>query len=268
MEIVILEDASAVAKKGAQLLMELMLQKHNAVLGLATGRTPIALYEQLIEKCARAELSFADVVTFNLDEYLGIAADNAQSYRSFMNNTFFDHIDIKLKNTHMPYCEAGQNPRTFGLAYENEILCKGGIDLQILGIGGNGHIGFNEPASSLSSRTRVKSLTQRTLQDNSHLFAEHELQPHLAMTMGIATILDARQIILLATGAQKSEAVKNMVEGPLTAMCPASALQMHQHVSVLMDEEAASELQNTEYYRWVYLQNETLRREFGSFYTI
>ncbi len=268
MEIVILKNADAVAKKGAQLLTELIRQKSNAILGLATGRTPIALYEQLIGIYRTGEISFAEVSTFNLDEYLGIDEDDDQSYRAFMNAAFFDHIDIDIRNTYMPFCKEGENPRTFGLGFENEILCHGGIDLQILGIGGNGHIGFNEPASSLKSRTRVKALTQRTLQDNKHLFDENEHQPRLAMTMGIATILDARKIILLATGSGKAEAVQKMVEGPLSSMCPASALQLHQHVSILLDEKAAAKLQNQEYYLWVYEQNETLRKQFGSFYNI
>ena len=268
MEVVILRNADAVAKKGAHLLVELILQKNNAVLGLATGRTPIALYEQLIDKCRKGEISFAGVSTFNLDEYLGIAEDNEHGYRAFMNRTFFDQIDIDIKNTYLPFCKEGENPRTYGLDYENEILCHGGIDLQILGIGSNGHIGFNEPVSSLNSRTRIKTLSHRTLQDNNQLFDNYDSQPRLAMTMGIATILDARKIILLATGSGKAEAVQNMVEGPLSSMCPASALQLHQHVTILLDEKAAAGLQNQDYYIWAYEQNETLRKQFGSFYNI
>ena len=268
MEVVILKNAEAVAEKGAQLLVELILQKHNAVLGLATGRTPIALYEQLILRFKKGEISFAEMSSFNLDEYLGIDEEDKQSYRCFMNRVFFDHVDINRVNTHMPYCRTDENPRTFGLGYENDILCAGGIDLQILGIGGNGHIGFNEPSSSIRSRTRVKTLTQRTLQDNSRMFVEGEFQPKLAMTMGIATILDARKIILLATGESKAEAIATMVEGPLTSMCPGSALQLHQHVSVLLDEDAAFQLENKDYYRWAYEQNESLRQQFGSFYNI
>ena len=268
MEVVILRDADAVAIKGAQLLIELVIQKHDAVLGLATGRTPKALYKELVRKHQNGEVSFADVTTFNLDEYLGIAADDPQSYRSFMNNILFQHIDIDPDNTYLPYCKKEENPRTFGLVFEDDILCNGGIDLQVLGIGRNGHIGFNEPASSLSSRTRVKTLTQRTLEDNSQLFEKNEFQPRLAMTMGIATILDARKILLLATGNEKADAVQSMVEGPLSSMCPASALQLHQHVSVLMDEQAAQGLKNKDYYQWVYEQNESLRKQFGSFYNI
>ena len=268
MEIVILKNADAVAKKGAQLVVELIRQKSKAVLGLATGRTPIALYEQLINKYRTGEISFAEVSTFNLDEYLGIDEDNEYGYRAFMNSAFFNHIDIDIKNTYLPFCKEGENPRTFGLGYENEILCHGGIDLQILGIGSNGHIGFNEPVSSLNSRTRIKTLSHRTLQDNNQLFDNSENQPRLAMTMGIATILDARKIILLATGSGKAEAVQKMVEGPLSSMCPASALQLHQHVSILLDEQAAASLQNQDYYLWAYEQNETLRKQFGSFYNI
>jgi glucosamine-6-phosphate deaminase len=150
-----------------------------------------------------------------------------------------------------------------GPLYEQKILAAGGIDLQIMGIGVNGHIGFNEPSSSLNSRTRVKTLTRQTVEDNSRLFSAAEFQPKLAITMGIGTIMDARRILLLATGGNKADAVGKMVEGPLTAMCPASVLQMHQRVTVILDEAAAGGLRNRDYYDWAYLQNESLKDRFG-----
>ncbi len=266
MEVVTLENAEAVAAKGRELVSELLRVQPDAVLGFATGRTPIALYEQLVLAYQSGELSFARTSSFNLDEYLGITADNPQSYRAFMDRVLFDHIDVDKHRTHLPSCRPGENPRLVGPGYEQRICDLGGVDLQILGIGGNGHIGFNEPGSSLRSRTRVKTLARRTLEDNSRLFSEQEYRPRLAITMGIATILDARRILLLATGEGKADAVRDMVEGPLSAMCPASALQWHERVTVLLDEEAAALLQHKDYYDWAYQQNQSLTERFGADY--
>ena len=268
MEVIILENADAVAELGAQRIAELVNKKPNAVLGLATGSTPIAMYRHLIRLHQQQQVSFKHVVTFNLDEYIGIHADNPQSYRAFMNRQLFDAIDIEPDNTHLPNCEAGVNPRTVGAAYEQAIVDAGGIDLQILGIGSNGHIGFNEPCSSLASRTRVKTLTQSTVKDNSRLFKEGEFQPHLAMTMGIATILDSRRTILLATGEHKSSAVRDAIEGPLSALCQASALQMHERATFILDKAAASRLENQAYFNWTHHENLPLMEQFGSFYEI
>ncbi|MGB5486434.1 MAG: glucosamine-6-phosphate deaminase [Lysobacterales bacterium] len=266
MEVIILKNAEKVAATGAKLVGELLRVRPAAVLGLATGSTQLALYQQLVERYRNNKISFRQVSSFNLDEYLGIAADNPQSYRAFMDREFFDQIDIDKQNTHLPYCEEGQNPILVGPAYEQKIIEAGGIDLQLVGIGANGHIGFNEPSSSLGSRTRVKTLTRQTFKDNSRLFSKTEFQPKLAITMGIATIMDARKILLLATGENKAGAVSKMVEGPVSAMCPASVLQMHQHVTVLLDETAASGLKNREYYDWTYLQNESLKKRFRVFH--
>ncbi len=180
-----------------------------------------------------------------------------------MQRELFDHVDIDPLKTFLPECREGQNPVLVGPLYEKKITEAGGIDLQIMGIGVNGHIGFNEPSSSLNSRTRVKTLTRQTVADNSRLFAADEFQPTLAVTMGIATIMDARRILLLATGEKKAEAVVKMIEGPVTAMCPASILQMHERVTVLLDEAAAGQLQNRDYYDWTHLQNESLKERFG-----
>jgi glucosamine-6-phosphate deaminase len=266
MQIVIFENAQQVAENAAQWVEELINKKSDAVLGLATGSTPISLYKKLVAKHQADELSFANTTSFNLDEYLGIDENNAQSYRHFMNQNLFDHVDIDKSKTFLPTCNQGENPRVQGLAYEEKIKQAGGIDLQILGIGANGHIGFNEPTSSLGSRTRIKTLTQQTLNDNSRLFADDEFQPTLAMTMGIATILDARYVLLMATGENKASAVKSMITGPLSAVCPASALQLHENTIVLLDKTAASELEDQEYYLWANKQNLKVNQKFGLFH--
>jgi glucosamine-6-phosphate deaminase len=266
MQIVIFENAQQVAENAAQWVEKLINKKSDAVLGLATGSTPISLYKQLVKKHQADELSFANTTSFNLDEYLGIDENNAQSYRHFMNQNLFDHVDIDKSKTFLPTCNQGENPRVQGLAYEEKIKQAGGIDLQILGIGANGHIGFNEPTSSLGSRTRIKTLTQQTLNDNSRLFADDEFQPTLAMTMGIATILDARYVLLMATGENKASAVKSMITGPLSAVCPASALQLHENTIVLLDKTAASELEDQEYYLWANKQNLKVNQKFGLFH--
>ncbi len=268
MEVIILDSADGVAQLGAQQICELVEKKPAAVLGLATGSTPIAMYQQLIKLHQQRGVSFRDVTSFNLDEYIGIDPENPQSYRFFMKRELFDAIDIDQANTHLPTCEVGVNPRLVGAAYEQAIADAGGIDLQLLGIGTNGHIGFNEPTSSLSSRTRVKTLTQTTVSDNSRMFEEGEFQPHLAMTMGIGTILDARHVILLATGEAKAEAVRNTVEGALSAMCPASVLQMHQRATIIIDRAAASQLEQLDYYTWARSENAPLVERYGNFYEI
>jgi glucosamine-6-phosphate deaminase len=266
-EVIILDDAKAVADKGAQLVCELVEKKPGAVLGLATGSTPILLYQNLIQYHNQGRISFKDIQTFNLDEYYGISADSETSFRRFMDRHLFTHIDIPLASTHLPASDQG-NPRLVGPAYEEQILSAGGIDLQILGIGRNGHIGFNEPGSSLASRTRIKTLTRSTLEDNRTHFSENEEVPEMAITMGIGTIMDSHRVLLLATGSHKARAVKLAVEGPISALNPASALQAHQYVTVLLDEEAAADLELQEYYRWVYEKSEDIKSRHGNFYEI
>jgi glucosamine-6-phosphate deaminase len=267
-EVIVLNDADAVARLGARRICELIVKKPEAVLGLATGSTPIAMYRQLIKLYQQQQVSFRDVTSFNLDEYIGISADDPQSYRAFMKRELFDAIDIDQVNTHMPTCESADNPRKVGDAYERAIETAGGIDLQVLGIGSNGHIGFNEPTSSLSSRTRVKTLTEATVRDNSRLFEENEFQPHLAMTMGVGTILKSRRVMLLATGVAKAQAVCDAVEGPLSAMCPASALQLHERATFIIDQAAASKLKHVDYYQWVHSENTLLVEKYGNYYEI
>jgi glucosamine-6-phosphate deaminase len=266
MQIIIFDDAEQVAENAAHWVSELISKKAKPVLGLATGSTPISLYKQLVNKHRNEGLSFSNVSSFNLDEYHNINADNSQSYRSFMKENLFDHVDIDQNNTHLPTCTNEQNPREQGLSYEEKIKALGGIDLQILGIGANGHIGFNEPTSSLSSRTRIKTLTQQTLSDNSRLFNEGEEQPTMAMTMGIATIMDARYVLLMATGENKAKAVNEMITGALSAMCPASALQMHENAVILLDKAAASKLADHEYYIWADKQHRKINETYGFYH--
>jgi len=266
MQIVIFDHEQQVADTAAQWIETLVNNKKSPILGLATGSTPIKLYQQLIRRYQEKKLTFKSTTSFNLDEYLGIDATNSQSYRHFMNENLFNHIDIDNTHTYLPTCAQGQNPREQGLAYEEKIKQLGGIDLQILGIGANGHIGFNEPTSSLASRTRIKTLSQQTLADNSRLFNNNEFQPTLAMTMGIATILDARYVLLMATGENKAKAVKDMITGPLSAICPASALQMHENAIILLDKTAASQLPDQEYYQWANAQNIKINQAFGLYH--
>ena len=264
MKVVILKDAAAVAAYGADVFVKQIARKPDSVLGLATGSTPVALYKELITACAAERVSFKQVRSFNLDEYLGLSGDHPQSYRYFMNEQLFNHIDIDKRNTQVPPGDAA-DPVAACEAYEQAIKNCGGIDVQLLGIGRNGHIGFNEPSSSLMSRTRVKTLTRATIDDNARFFAPDEYQPHLSLTMGIGTILESKKVILLATGANKAEAVKAMVEGPLTAACPASALQLHAHAVVIVDEAAASQLSDVDFYKHIEMENQRLMDKLGYF---
>jgi len=260
MRIVILPDPTAVARFGADIFVQQIQKKPASVLGFATGSTPLAMYQQLINDCQSKKVSFKKVISFNLDEYLGLATTHQQSYRYFMNQHLFDHIDIDKNHTYIPRGDA-TDPAAACQDYENKIKEYDGIDIQLLGIGRNGHIGFNEPSSSLMSRTRVKTLTRATIEDNAHFFSADEYQPHMALTMGIGTILDAKKIILLATGKSKASAIKACVEGPLTAACPASALQLHQQATLILDEDAASELNDLEFYRHIERENLKLKEQ-------
>lgn len=259
MQIVILKDAAAVAEYGAQIFIDQINRKQDSVLGLATGSTPVALYQELIKANQANKVSFKQVTSFNLDEYLGLDGDHPQSYRYFMNEQLFNHVDIDKSNTFVPPGDA-QNPITACKMYENKISQSGGVDVQLLGIGRNGHIGFNEPSSSLASRTRVKTLTKETVEDNARFFAEGEFQPHLSITMGIGTILEAKKVVLLATGENKADAVRDMCEGAVSAVCPASALQFHQDAVIVIDEAAASKLVNAELYKHIEGENQKLQQ--------
>lgn len=248
MQVIITANASAAAAHAADIVERTLAELEAPVFGLATGSTPVALYQALIERHRHQGLSFAKLTTFNLDEYVGLPPEHPQSYRHFMQRELFDHVDIEPANTFLP--DGMSDPLEAGNAYEALIEGHGGIDLQVLGIGRNGHIGFNEPTSSLGSRTRVKTLTRDTLEANARFFAPQEFQPSLALTMGIATILEARSILLIATGEAKAEAVARCVEGPLSALVPASALQLHPKVTVIVDQAAAGRLELRDYYEF------------------
>ena len=247
MEIIIQPTQQAATAVAARIIARLLRDKPTAVLGLATGSTPLSLYRTLIAM----NLDWSHVTTFNLDEYIGLPRDHPQSYHSFMWGNLFKHINISQKNIYIPDGNALDIPK-FCREYEEQILASGGIDLQVLGIGTDGHIGFNEPSSSLASRTRIKTLTQQTCCDNARFFGSEESVPRHVITMGIGTIMEARENLLLAFGTNKARAVAEAVEGPITSLNPASILQMHPVVKVILDEPAAADLKRSEYYRWVY----------------
>ncbi len=252
MEIIIKENGQAASEAAARVVARLVREKPNAVLGLATGSTPLMLYRELIRLHQEEGLDFSQVTTFNLDEYVGLPPEHEQSYRRFMNENLFEPINIKMENTHVPDGLAADIPASCA-AYEQAIVEAGGIDLQVLGIGSDGHVGFNEPTSSFASRTRIKTLTQQTVAHNARFFAGDESQvPHHCITMGIGTIMDARMNIMLAFGANKADAVAATIEGPVAAIMPASVLQHHPRAKVFVDETASSRLRLTDYYRWVY----------------
>ncbi len=248
MRVINLPDPETVASfAAAEIRRQIELNPHS-VLGLATGGTPVGVYLRLIEMHRNEGLSFRHVTTFNLDEYIGLAGDHPQSYRSFMREHLFQHIDIRPAYSHLPSGLA-RNLLEECREYEAKIETAGGIDLQLLGVGSDGHIAFNEPGSSLASRTRVKTLTEQTRRDNARFFDSPDLVPTAAITMGIGTILDANRILLIATGASKAEAVRATVEGPISSRTPASALQLHANVTMVVDDAAASQLMLKEYYQ-------------------
>jgi len=250
METIICPDYEAIGKAAAKVVADVLNNKPNAVLGLATGSTPLGLYRELIRMHREEGLDFSQVTTFNLDEYVGLSADHEQSYHYFMHENLFKHINIPPHNIHIPSGTTDNYP-AFCQWYEQRIKDCGGIDVQILGIGSDGHIAFNEPGSSLSSRTRIKTLARQTIEDNARFFEKVEDVPVYAITMGVGTILEARKLLLLANGKNKADAVAAAVEGPVTSMVTASALQLHPDAVVFVDAEAASKLKMREYYQWI-----------------
>src|SRR6478752_6141257 len=245
MEVVILPGAKPIAVLAADAIEALLRNKPDAVLGLATGSSPLPVYEEL-ERRHRRGLDFSRVRAFALDEYVGLPPGHPGSYREVIRR-----VNIRPENVHGPDGEAADVPAACR-AFEEAIRAAGGVDLQLLGLGTDGHIGFNEPGSSLASRTRIKTLVEQTRRDNARFFSTLAEVPHHVITQGLGTILEARHVILLATGAQKAQAVRDLVEGPVAAICPASVLQLHPHVTVLLDEAAASSLRLADYYRHSY----------------
>ncbi len=250
MEVLIYDNYDAMCAAAAAAVVETLNAKPNAVLGMATGSTPLGVYRELVRLHREEGLDFSQVTTFNLDEYVGLGPNHPQSYHRFMREHFFDHVNIPPQNVYIPHGTTSNAP-AFCDWYEQRIKDCGGIDLQILGIGTDGHIAFNEPTSSLGSRTRIKTLAKQTIDDNARFFDNRDDVPKYAITMGVGTILEARQIALLADGSKKAAAIASAVEGPITSMITASALQWHANTQVYVDTAAAGALTMTDYYRWI-----------------
>lgn len=245
MDILIRSTPAEVAAAAADILAR--YANTSATLGLATGSTPVATYKELIARHERGEVSFAGSRAFLLDEYLGLNPEHEQSYYATIRRDFTSHVDFDDALVKSPEGSAA-DPVAATAAYDQAIRNAGGVDVQLLGIGANGHIGFNEPSSSLTSRTRVVALHPQTVQDNSRFFDNVEDVPRHALTQGLGTISEARHLLLIATGSNKANAVQAMVEGPLSARCPGSVLQLHPHATVIVDEAAAALLEDREYY--------------------
>jgi len=251
MELIIQPDLESAAQLVARIVAHEVRTNPRTVLGLATGSTMEAVYRHLVRMHREEKLDFSGVRTFNLDEYVGLDPTDPHSYRHFMNEHLFGQVNLYLQNTHLP------NGRAADLGaecrhYEKLITDAGGIDLQLLGIGKSGHIGFNEPLSALKSRTREKALSPTTIAQNASFFGGEAKMPRRAITMGVGTILDARRCLLLATGEAKADIIAQAVEGPITSMVTASALQLHAKATVIVDEAAAAKLKEKEYYRWIF----------------
>lgn len=240
-KVIVCRDAAAASRTVADMIVAAVNAKPSIVLGLATGGTPTATYANIVEDFRAGKVQFKNVTSFNLDEYIGLSGTHPQSFRYFMQSELFDHIDIDPNNTFVP--EGGaSDPVSHAIKYEAQIAAAGGIDLQLLGIGHNGHIAFNEPGSSPSTRTRVVELTPSTIEKNARFFASVDEVPKTAITMGIGTILEAKQILLLATGEGKAEAVRRSLQEAASEEIPASWLQQHPGATFVLDEAAASEL--------------------------
>jgi glucosamine-6-phosphate deaminase len=252
MEIIIQPAPEAGSTIAAHIIAKLVRAKPDCVLGLATGSTPLATYRELARMHREDGLDFSQVTTFNLDEYVGLPPEHSHSYHAFMHEHFFRQVNVARSRIHIPDGMARDVPAEC-MRYEAAIVAAGGIDLQLLGIGTDGHIGFNEPSSSLASRTRIKTLTERTRADNARFFGGDLAQvPFHCITMGVGTIMAAREVLMLAFGVNKAGAVAAAVEGPISAMNPASILQMHPVAKCITDEPAAEKLVRRDYYRWVY----------------
>ncbi len=242
MLVLVKESFEEMSQVAAQLVATLIRRKPNCVLGFATGGTPLGLYRELIRMHHSEGLDFSKVTTFNLDEYVGLPPEHDQSYHYFMWENLFKHLNVDRRFVHIP----------MGMSHDIEAHCEwyeaqiekcGGLDLQILGIGANGHIAFNEPGSSLGSRTRIKTLTGTTREANARFFKNPDEVPQYAITMGVGTIMDARDLLLVANGEGKADAIKATIEGPITALVPATIVQMHRRATIIVDRAAASKLQ-------------------------
>jgi len=240
-KLIIADDYDGMSRRAASMVADELKKNRKLVLGLATGSTPLGLYKELIRMHKEEGLDFSGVTTFNLDEYLGLDPNHDQSYHYFMFHNLFNHINVDKDRVHIPDGKA-KDTEAFCHEYEKMIKEAGGIDIQILGIGANGHIAFNEPGSTADSRTRVVSLTPQTIKDNARFFKDESEVPRKALSMGIGTISEARKIILLASGKNKADAIFKTMEGPQAVQVPASLLKKHPDVTVIVDREAASKL--------------------------
>lgn len=260
MEVIIQPTKEAAAVLVARIVAKELRANPHLVLGMATGQTMERVYRHLVRMHQEEGLDFSLCSTFNLDEYVGLFPSDQNSYRHYMNHHLFRHVNIDPRNTHLPNGMAS-DLNAECQHYEAAIKRFGGIDLQLLGIGKAGHIGFNEPLSALRSRTRVKALTPTTLKQNAPMFGGEDKMPRRAITMGVGTIIEARRCLLLATGQSKAGIIAQAVEGPITSMVTASALQLHARCTVVVDEEAAGQLKELEYYRWIF-ENEPEWQEY------
>ncbi|MFF7235557.1 glucosamine-6-phosphate deaminase [Streptomyces collinus] len=252
MEVVIVPDAAAGGELIAEAMARLLRRKPDALLGVATGSTPLPVYQALTAKVRSGAVDTARARIAQLDEYVGLPAEHPESYRSVLRREVLEPLGIGMDAFMGPDGTAA-DVQAACEAYDRALAGAGGVDLQLLGIGTDGHIGFNEPCSSLASRTRIKTLTEQTRVDNARFFdGDIEQVPHHVITQGIGTILEARHLVLLATGEGKADAVAATVEGPVAAVCPASALQLHPHATVVADEAAASKLKLADYFRHTY----------------
>lgn len=251
MEIVILQDPDKVCRYSARLIADIIRKKPNAVLGLATGSSQLGLYRELIRMHQEEGLDFSGVRTFCLDEYVGLPLEHPCSYHSIMRKNFFDHVNIRPENTCIPNGNSSDIAKECRL-YEARIQEVGGIDFQMLGLGADGHIGFNEPTSSFASRTRLKALTEKTRYDRTPFFRSLEHVPRHVITMGLGTIMDSERVLLLAFGEKKRDVIAKVVEGPLTAMVPASVMQFHAKAKIVIDEAASGSLKMKSYYKWAF----------------
>lgn len=249
MEVIICPDEAEVGRVAARRIAGVLARSEHPVLGVATGSTPLSTYSSLAALAAEGSADFTGLRAFALDEYVGMPADDERSYAATIRHTVTEQLGLDPADVHTPDGMAEDLDASCA-AYEKAIKDAGGIDVQILGIGANGHIGFNEPTSSLGSRTRVKTLAERTKADNARFFAEGEKVPSHCVTQGLGTIMDARAVVLLAIGANKADALAGAVEGPVSSMCPGSVLQFHRRALVIADEAAASRLTMADYFRW------------------
>jgi glucosamine-6-phosphate deaminase len=258
-EVVIVESGEDAGELAARLVLSALAGKPDLVLGLATGGSPLPLYQSL-RRAVAGGADLSAVHGFALDEYVGLPPDHPASYHSVIRREVVEPLGLDPDNVHVPDGMADDIPAAC-TAYESAIRALGGIDVQVLGVGSDGHIGFNEPSSALTSRTRIKTLTEQTRRDNARFFGSVDDVPRHCITQGLGTILEARRLVLLASGEGKADAVAQAVEGPLAAMCPASVLQLHQHATVFVDEAAASRLRLADYYREAYA-NKPLWQQF------